>query len=623
VSTSTEAPRRATLIVLAWNQWDLTRRCLESLFRTDLLGSDVIVVDNGSTDETPRGLSSFDGVRVVTLPKNLGFVRGNNAGIAAARPDTDVVLLNNDVEFPQRDWLARMRACAYEAPGAGIVGCRLVLPDGRMLHAGTYILPDTFWGQQIGSDAGTKDVGQYPARREVEGVVFACVHIRREVIQAIGGLCEEYESYFEDTDYCLTARSRGFKTVVCGSVTLVHAEHGSTRRDPAMRNAALVRSREAFRRRWGRVVEARYRRELVWHSVMNLPTGYCTSCREILRALDDEGVRVAYRYAYGPGSPIPHPEPHLARDYRLDVMRGREIPRRPAVAVVFGQADAFHRARGRRRVGFTMLEVDGFPRDWVRQANRMDEVWVPSEFNREGILRSGLRRPVFRIPLGVDTNYFHPGAKAHPNPAGEFVFLACFEWGERKAPALLLKTFNETFRAAEPVRLLCKIINRDPGAPLKEEIQALRLRSSGGRISYLFNLDFPYAQLPSLYRSADCFVSVSRGEGWDLPLIEAMACGLPAIATDWGGHREFVRENNSYPLRVRGVVPAVARCPYYAGFSWADPDAEHFRYLLRHVFESREEARARGMRAAVDVARHWTWRHTAWRIVERLEALTA
>ena len=96
-----------------------------------------------------------------------------------------------------------------------------------------------------------------------------------------------------------------------------------------------------------------------------------------------------------------------------------------------------------------------------------------------------------------------------------------------------------------------------------------------------------------------------------MPLMEAMACGLPTIATDWGAHTEFVHEGIAYPLQVRGTIPAVAKCPYYEGFSWADPDPEHLRHLLRHVYENREEARRRGAAAAREMAEKWTWDHSA------------
>ena len=108
-----------------------------------------------------------------------------------------------------------------------------------------------------------------------------------------------------------------------------------------------------------------------------------------------------------------------------------------------------------------------------------------------------------------------------------------------------------------------------------------------------------------------------------MPLMEAMACGLPTIATDWGAHTEFVHDRISYPLRIRGVVAAEAKCPYYEGFSWADPDSEHLRHLLRHIFENRDEARAKGASAAREMAEKWTWEQSARRIVARFEALEA
>jgi glycosyltransferase involved in cell wall biosynthesis len=268
-----------------------------------------------------------------------------------------------------------------------------------------------------------------------------------------------------------------------------------------------------------------------------------------------------------------------------------------------------------------MIEVNGFPRDWVEQANGMDEVWVPSEFNRQGFLESGLVRPIYTIPLGVDPHYFHPAIRGHRSPLGEFVFLSNFEWGERKEPWLLLQVFNDVFSATEPVRLLCKIVNRDQRVHVGEEIRRLGLKETGGKISFVFNREFPYYQLGSFYRSADCYVSAGRGEGWDMPLMEAMACGLPAIATDWGAHTEFVHEGIAYPLRVKGTVPAVAKCPYYEGFSWAEPDPDHLRYLLRNVYENQVEARRRGAAAARETAAKWTWDNTARRIVERLQML--
>src|SRR5262249_5844176 len=164
--------------------------------------------------------------------------------------------------------------------------------------------------------------------------------------------------------------------------------------------------------------------------------------------------------------------------------------------------------------------------------------------------------------LGVDPHYFHPGIHGYRSE-GVFTFLSVFEWGERKAPEVLLSAFSDEFSAREDVVLLCKVTNRDRSINVHEEVERLPLRPGGGRIVLSVNDTIPSYQLGCLYRSADCLVLPSRGEGWGMPILEAMACGLPAIATDWSAPRDFFNAANGYPLAVERLVPAKAKCPYY------------------------------------------------------------
>src|SRR5438270_3924320 len=157
-----------------------------------------------------------------------------------------------------------------------------------------------------------------------------------------------------------------------------------------------------------------------------------------------------------------------------------------------------------------MLVTTGVPEEWVRQCNLMDEVWVPSPFNAATFRRSGVTRPVRVMPLGlIDTNYFHPEISAYPLN-GTFTFLSVFEWGERKAPEVLLRAFNKAFRRTEPVVLICKFSNSDPGVVPQQIVASLGLDPDGGRVLFSENERVPFYQIPQLYRSADCFVLPTR-----------------------------------------------------------------------------------------------------------------
>lgn len=600
--------RPVAVVILTWNALEWTKRCLAALkSRTDHPAWRVIVVDNGSTDGTVEWLQADAELTVVTNGANLGYSKGCNIGIARREAGEDVVLMNNDVVVTDPDWLTKLQDAAFGLPGTGVVGTRLVNEDGRIAHLGSYMPPSTPWGQQMGGHE--LDINQAVRDRPVEGVVFAQVYLRDECIQAIGGLDEDFFAYFEDTDYCLRAQRAGFGVRYTGAVTSVHVNNVSTRENGVDFWSLFNKSARTFQRKWGSwFSEDRYDGDVVWHSILHRAPGYALQSRNLMVAMHFAGLRVAYRNAYGEDD---GPNDHLLVN---DLLQRKA--RTDVTQVGFCQADVFKGIQGRRRIGWTMLEVSGLPQEWVDGCNLMDEVWVPASFNVDTFRDSGVRVPIEVMPLGIDVDYFHPGIRGF-RPSSRFTFLSVFEWGERKGAELLLRAFATEFDKTDDVLLMLSIYNRDPGVDVYHEVEKLGL-PPGPPIIAMVNPEFAGYQMGSVYRSADCFVLPTRGEGWGMPVLEAMACGLPTIATGWSGPADFLHDGIGYPLQVKRMVEAKAKCPWYAGFDWAEPDIDHLRFLMREVYENPERAREKGRAAAAEVASKYTIEHAADRVKQRI-----
>jgi len=568
--------RGAALIVLAWNKWPLTGRCLDSLLATDLDGAEIIVVDNGSSDDTPDAIAAYASrVRYIRLPENLGFVRGMNTGIAAARPDDDVVLLNNDLKFTQRDWLNRLRDAAYASPDTGVVGCRLLgpEPEGRVYHAGGFIEPDALWGQQTESGTVERDIAQFTQTRRVQGIAFALAYIRRDCLDRIGALDPMFHSYFEDTDYCLRAADAGIATVVAGGVTIQHDQHGSTQDDGGFRQRLWETSRASFAARWQQRLADAYRGTVLWQGTTRHPPAYANLARTLVRRLDARGLRMAF-------APVAR-EIADPQDYRVDLASRRRWTATPDAALVCAPAPHFDKAQGRFRVGLGFGEWDRVPARWAEAARALDLLLVPDAFQADAFRAGGVRVPIEVLPLGVDRDYCHPHVPAPRDEASRFVFVASVSDAARDAPELLVSTFRRTFRADEPVELLLYV---DPaaGVDANAALEAART-GAGARVRVIANWSYPDYQRAQLLAAGDAYVSARRGAGWDSHAAEALACGKPLIATAFGSQAALVRAHG-HAVEVARLVDD----PSHPGCRWAEPDAASLAAQLRDVFARRD-----------------------------------
>ncbi len=130
--------------------------------------------------------------------------------------------------------------------------------------------------------------------------------------------------------------------------------------------------------------------------------------------------------------------------------------------------------------------------------------------------------------------------------------------------------------------------------------------------------------MPKLYKSVDCLVAPSRGEGWGRPQHEAMMMGLPVISTNWSGNTEFMNQDVAYLLDYELTVARSLEPEFrhYEGHTWANPSEPHLRSLMRHVVENREDARVNGLKARAHVLEHFSTKPVISKVISRLRAIT-
>lgn len=222
-----------SIIIVNTNEWHVLRPCLESVFReTHGCDFEVIVVDNASTDGTPEHLArEFPSVNVLRNTRNRGFAASNNDGIRNAR-GRFVLLLNPDT-IVHDSAISRTVELLAQTPEAGLAGCLLRLKDGSIQQSlrsfpalwdvfveATFlylVFPRTrLFGRYYMSDF------DYRERRRVDWLCGAFLLIRREVIDAVGLLDEQFFMYTEEVDYCYRARQEGFETWFFPDAVVTH-----------------------------------------------------------------------------------------------------------------------------------------------------------------------------------------------------------------------------------------------------------------------------------------------------------------------------------------------------------------------------------------------------------------
>jgi glycosyltransferase involved in cell wall biosynthesis len=295
----------------------------------------------------------------------------------------------------------------------------------------------------------------------------------------------------------------------------------------------------------------------------------------------------------------------------------------------------------RYRVNYTMMETETVHPDMIALMNEnYQEVWTPTRWNAEAFRSSGLKRPVRVMPLGVNQHIYRPGPRADlpectlltTGAAGQtevprgFIFVYCFLPSFRKGLDILMPAFEEAFGGDASTSLVLAVTHR-PSFLADPDLDEPK-RHYRSRI-YTLTGTYTEREMARIYRSCDAYVTSSRGEGWNLPMCEAAACGLPVVAPRNSAHAELLDDTTAFMFDTEGTAvweDGQKVSPWYKGVKFSVLGARSKAQLveqLRRVRTDREAAANRAARFCDLVRSKYTWDRAAAHVVERLLEITA
>jgi glycosyltransferase involved in cell wall biosynthesis/Tfp pilus assembly protein PilF len=274
-------------------------------------------------------------------------------------------------------------------------------------------------------------------------------------------------------------------------------------------------------------------------------------------------------------------------------------------------------------------EFGSLPREWVSHMSAsVDEIWVPSHFVRHCFIQSGVPSDrVFVVPNGVDTKLFNRhNAKYKLKTKKKFRFLFVGGTILRKGIDILLNTYTRNFSIKDDVCLVIKDMGGQSfymGQTAKDFVKRIQSEEGAPEIEYI-DPNLSFRELAGLYRACDCLVHPYRGEGFGLPIAEAMASGCPVIVTGYGAALDFCPEDITYLIPAQAVQLANKHIGDMetVDFPWlAEPDEKELARLMRYVMDNREEAAAKGKECAAFIQSNFTWDHAAQSVMSRIRQL--
>lgn len=268
------------------------------------------------------------------------------------------------------------------------------------------------------------------------------------------------------------------------------------------------------------------------------------------------------------------------------------------------------------KIAYIVWESTLFPNDFFERLHYFDEVWVPTQWQYDCLAEQGYPKDrIFIVPEGVDVDRFKPIEK-YPKQ-DKFRFVHFGRWDYRKGTTEILKAFAEEFKDNDDVELLASVENPYPfdGMSSTEE----RIKYHNIDTKNIKFLNFPSNDEYVKYlQESNVFVSCARSEGWNLPLIEAMACGTPSIYSDWGGQLQFA-SGKGIPVSIKELRPAGFEHKDWPG-DYCEPDWEDLKFKMRQAYEYNTAMLFKSRGDAKEIRKNFNWdkiARDATKILER------
>lgn len=289
---------------------------------------------------------------------------------------------------------------------------------------------------------------------------------------------------------------------------------------------------------------------------------------------------------------------------------------KPDVTIVLNEVNSryFYQELEGYKIAYTVWESTRLPEDFFRRLFYFDEVWVPTQWQMDSMIEQGFpAEKLFVVPEGVDEETFKPGPLKEEGP---FRFLLFGRWEHRKATTEIIRAFGETFQGDHSVELVCSVNN--PYATDGYKTSQERAEAYGVNYDNVKFIDFADREDYINYlQQGHVFVSCARSEGWNLPLIEAMASGIPSIYSNWGGQLEFAK-GKGIPVKISRLAQANIFNRDIDG-QFCEPNFFDLAVKMMLSRENYTEYRDKALKDSEEIRKEFTWAKAGARAAVRLD----